>query len=201
MAADKPGFGCFGAENPLGGQSRVLLATCTLLSSSFPIVNWPESFCCSCVSSSVIGGLPWCSLLSSLQGSASITRVSEGTRLFRAKGMPKRHQSIQGRRRCLGKGIFSAGDGFWAWWGEESSYTKVCWWEQPRRRHPLGLRCDTHQHLPCLPQNKAQVPGNPQRASQQHPFPLAFLGFLNLVSGKRNADLLPHSTCNLKLDL
>lgn len=42
---------------------------------------------------------------------------------------------------------------------------KVCRWEQPRRWDPLGLRCGTYQHLLCLPQNKAQAPGNPQGLS------------------------------------
>jgi len=41
LAADEPGFGCCRAANPLGGQSRSSVAACTLLSSSFPIVNWP----------------------------------------------------------------------------------------------------------------------------------------------------------------
>lgn len=72
---------------------------------------------------------------------------------------------------------------------------KVCRWEQPRRWHPLGLRHSTYPHLPCLPQNKAQVPGNLQRTSQQHPFPLSLLELLNLVSSKRQTDFLPYSTC------
>jgi len=77
---------------------------------------------------------------------------------------------------------------------------RVCKWEQLRRWHPLGLRGGTYQRLPCLPQNKAKVPGNPQRTSQQHPFPLSLLELLNLVSSKRKADFLPYSTCSLKLD-
>lgn len=83
---------------------------------------------------------------------------------------------------------------------EESSYMKVYRWEQPRRWHLLELRCGTYQHLPCLPRNKAEVPGDRQRTSQQRPFPLSLLELFNLISSKRKADFLPHSTCNFKLD-
>lgn len=41
LAANKPGLVCFGAANPLGGLSWSLVAARTLLSSSFPVINWP----------------------------------------------------------------------------------------------------------------------------------------------------------------